>query len=363
MNNIRKIIPATMITLLFASILSACGSSTGTTSGNQSPAASTAPAASAKVEATTPPTASKTRVIKTAKGDVTVPAEPKRVVAAYYHGTLAALGINAIGANKEWWMGSPFLKAEEASMQDIGAPVSLEKVTSMDPDLIVINGFAEENYDQLSKIAPTVFIPYNAYKNVREEIKLLGDTFNKQKEAEAWLAKYEQKAKESRDKLQGIIKDGETAVIVNVREKKIAILGDNYGRGGEVIYNMLKLKAPDIVQKEAIDSGKQLVEVSLEALSTYADADHIFICMNEGTTEEQIKAITDSAVWKTLKAVKNNKVHTLDYKTYLYYDPISIMGQADLITDMLAKSATLFVKLACKNSSCLQALIIGKPIC
>ena len=110
-------------------------------------------------------------------------------------------------------------------------------------------------------------------------------------------------------------------------------------RGGEVIYNMLKLKAPDFVQKEAIDSGKQLVEISMEMLSKYANVDHIFICMNDGTTEAQVKEILESPIWKTLPAVKNNKVHMLDYKTFLHYDPISILGQADLIADMLVKNA------------------------
>ncbi|UKS29385.1 ABC transporter substrate-binding protein [Paenibacillus sp. HWE-109] len=320
-------------------VLSACGNGTDTTSSTKTGTqATTTPAATAQAEATA--SAPKTYAAKTAKGDVTIPAAPKRVVAAYYHGTLAALGITPIGASKEWWMGSPFLKEQEAKMADIGSPASLEKVTSMDPDLIVINGFSEENYDKFAKITPTVFIPYTSYKNVREEMKLLGDTFGRQKEAADWLVKYEQKAKESREKIKASVKEDESAVIINVREKKISLLGDNYGRGGEVIYNMLKFKVPDFVQKQAIDSGKQLVEISMETLPTYANADHIFICMNAGTTEEQVKAVLDSPVWKTLPAVKNNKVHILDYNTYLYYDPISILGQADLITDMLVKSGS-----------------------
>ncbi|RKN81943.1 ABC transporter substrate-binding protein [Paenibacillus ginsengarvi] len=287
---------------------SGCGTSSGTNTEQQT----------AVKPVTNQAEGNKTRVVKSEKGEVTIPAEPKRVVAAYYHGTLAALGINAIGANKEWWMGSPFLKEQEAKMEDIGAPGSVEKVASMNPDLIVINGFAEADYDKFSKIAPTVFIPYTAYKNVREEVKLLGDTLGRQKEAADWLAKYEQKAKESREKIKGAVKDGETAVIINVREKKISLLGDNYGRGGEVIYNMLKLKAPEFVQQQVIDSGKQIVEISMEMLPTYANVDRIFICMNDGTTEEQVKAILDSPIWKNIPAVKNNKVYTLDYKTYLY---------------------------------------------
>lgn len=322
---------------LMAAVLvvsSGCGNSAGNT--GQQAAATPAPN---QTEGKSTENTTKTRTVKTAKGEVTIPTEPKRVVAAYYHGTLAALGINAIGANKQWWMGSPFLKEQEANMEDIGAPGSVEKIASMNPDLIVMNGFTEENYDKFAKIAPSVFIPYTAYNNVREEVKLLGDLLGKQKEAADWLAKYEQKAKDSREKVKDVVKDGETAVIINVREKKISLLGDNYGRGGEIIYNMLKMKVPEFVQKQAIDTGKQIVEISMETLPTYANADRIFICMNEGTTEEQVKEILNSPIWKSLPAVKNNKVYMLDYKTYLYYDPISILGQADLITDMLVKGA------------------------
>ncbi|WP_397334368.1 hypothetical protein [Paenibacillus glycanilyticus] len=40
-----------------------------------------------------------------------------------------------------------------------GSPASLEKVLSLKPDLILINDTLSENYDGLSKIAPTLFIP------------------------------------------------------------------------------------------------------------------------------------------------------------------------------------------------------------
>jgi ABC-type Fe3+-hydroxamate transport system substrate-binding protein len=111
-------------------------------------------------------------------------------------------------------------------------------------------------------------------------------------------------------------------------------------RGGEVIYNMLKLKAPDFVQKEAIDSGKQLVEISMEMLSKYANVDHIFICMNDGTTEAQVKEILESPIWKTLPAVKNNKVHMLDYPT-----PQTAKGTANDLT--FAVSSDKHVKSTC----------------
>ncbi|MEK8132269.1 ABC transporter substrate-binding protein [Paenibacillus filicis] len=322
-----------LLPLLLAAALTACGGSSGTTTTPGTGEAQATPPAAASADSKKP----STRIVKTDKGDIEIPANPKKVVAPYYHGTLLALGIQPIAANKEWWMGSPFLAEQEKTIQDIGAPTSLEKVTSLEPDLIVINDFDVKTYDQLSKIAPTLHVPYTAYHNPKEEVKLFGELLDRGKEAEQWLKQYEEKAAAGRAKIKSFVGADETAVIVNVRGKKVSILGDNYGRGGFPIYDALKLKAPDIVKKEVIDSGAQIKEISLELLPQYASADHIFICFNAGSTEEDINNVLNNSVWNSLPAVKNNKVHKLDYNTFLHYDPISITGQIDLIATMLAE--------------------------
>ncbi|WP_141505529.1 ABC transporter substrate-binding protein [Paenibacillus luteus] len=336
MLHLKRTVSASLILILILAALAACSSNSGNNEGT-TPSASptgTANESTNNEEAAAP---SDTRIVQTDKGDITVPANPQRIVSAYYHGTLLALGLQPIGANKEWWMGSPFLKEQEKMIEDIGAPTSLEKVTTLEPDLILINDFDVEIYDQLAKIAPTVHVPYTAYKNPKEEVKLFGELLGKQEEAAKWLATYEQTAEAGREKIKAAVAPGETAVLINVREKKLSILGDNYGRGGYAIYDALQLKAPDIVQKEVIDSGLQIKEISLEVLPQYADADHIFICFNTGTAQEDIDNILNNPVWKNLPAVKNGNLHILDYNTYLHYDPISIVGQIDLIANILIK--------------------------
>ncbi|QAY67681.1 iron-hydroxamate ABC transporter substrate-binding protein [Paenibacillus protaetiae] len=327
------------VILVMMLVLAACGgngnhpdsSGTAASPSPEAPAASpsASPEASASADADT-------LTVHTDKGDVVIPAHPKRVAAAYYHGTLLALGIHPVGANKEWWMGSPFLKEQEADIADIGAPVDVEKVTALDPDLIVINDFALENYDQLSKIAPTVYIPYGSTKNVKEEVKQFGDLFGKQAEADQWLADYEHKAQEGRDKIKDVVKPGSTAVILNVRGKVLSVLGNNYGRGGFPIYDALQFKATAPVQ-EVIDSKEQIKEISLEALPQYADADYIFLCINDDPDQSMASELRKSKIWSNLPAVKNNHVYELDYKTYLYYDPVSISGQIGTIADLVAK--------------------------
>lgn len=317
----RKSMLSYMILLLSVVILAACSNNNNVSSVDANTTATSA--------------SESTRTVETAKGPVTIPANPQRVVSTYYHGTLIALGITPVGANKEWWMGSPFLKEQEKAIQDIGTPTSLEKVVELNPDLIIINDFDVEKYDEYSKIAPTIYIPYTAYHNPQEEIQLLGKLLDRQQQAQAWLDRYQQTATAAREEIKNIIKPGQTATLLNVRGKKLSVLGENYGRGGYAIYDALQLKPLDIVKKEVIDSDAQIKEISLEALPEYANSDYIFICFNNETEQADISSVLDNSLWKNLPAVKKGHVYTLPYNVFSYYDPESIVGQIGLIKDML----------------------------
>ncbi len=319
--------------LVLCILLAACGSKAPASSNSTGATDNAAPSSTASTDS------SATRVIDTAKGKITIPAHPERIVSTYYHGTLIALGLTPIGANKEWWMGSPFLKQQEQGIEDVGAPTSMEKVISLNPDLIIINDFDAKAYDEFTQIAPTLYVPYTAYKNPKEEIELFGNLLGREQQAQEWLKQYDEAASAARTKIKDVVKPGETAVLINVREKDVAILGDNYGRGGYALYDGLQLQPLDHVKKEVIDSGKQILPIQLESLPDYANADHIFICFNDGTTEAQKNAILNSAIWKNLPAVKSGQVYDLPYDTFSYYDPTSIIGQMGLLADMIvAKS-------------------------
>lgn len=334
MNNrlLRK--PACIIAMMviFCLLLSACGSSAAPTA---SSGTATTTESGTESNTTADTDTSATRTIDTAKGKITIPTHPQRIVSTYYHGTLLALGLKPIAANKEWWMGSPFLKEQEQGIEDIGAPTSMEKVISLTPDLIVINDFDAEAYDQFSKIAPTLYVPYTEYNNPKEEIQLFGKLLGREQQAQAWLTQYNEAASAAREKIKDVAKPGETAVLINVRDKDIAILGDNYGRGGYALYDGLQFKPLDNVKKEVIDSGKQILPIQLESLPEYANADHIFICFNDGTTEAQKNTVLNSAIWKNLPAVKSGQVYDLPYNTFSFYDPESIVGQMGLLADMI----------------------------
>ncbi len=61
----------------------------------------------------------KTRVVKTINGNVTVPANPKRVVTIGYAGTMLAFGIKPLGETGKY-LESPYIKDHISEIKNIG---------------------------------------------------------------------------------------------------------------------------------------------------------------------------------------------------------------------------------------------------
>ncbi|SFM57221.1 iron complex transport system substrate-binding protein [Paenibacillus sp. 1_12] len=58
------------------------------------------------------------------------------------------------------------------------------------------------------------------------------------------------------------------------------------------------------------------------------------------TSEEQLKALTESKIWQGLPAVNNGNVIPLDYKTHFYFDAKSILGQIDTLTETMLEQTS-----------------------
>ncbi|MFD2333053.1 ABC transporter substrate-binding protein [Cohnella sp. GCM10020058] len=72
------------------------------------------------------------------------------------------------------------------------------------PDLIVVPDFVEKgDLDQLSKIAPTVTIAYGTDEFTR--LRTLGELVGRADAADAWIAAYEDRAEQTRDKLKDAV--------------------------------------------------------------------------------------------------------------------------------------------------------------
>jgi iron complex transport system substrate-binding protein len=271
-----------------------------------------------------------TRKVTHLMGETEIPVNPQRIVADQYIGHLLALGIKPVGARGDL-MKSPFLKELTEGIADSGSPMSLEAVLDLKPDLIIVqNG---DNYEQLSKIAPTIVYEYGKLNSI-EQLKLFGEILGKQKEADAWVTSFEQKAASYREQLANVVGKDETVSIIELWAQGPFVFGNNWGRGGYSLYNSLQLSAPEIVKQEILDK-EQYRNISMEVLPEYA-GDYIFLTVYAADGGDKKSAeIQSSEIWKSLPAYKNNRIITLNIDEMAAGDPISMMKQMDIQVESL----------------------------
>nr|WP_156476170.1 iron-hydroxamate ABC transporter substrate-binding protein [Sporosarcina psychrophila] len=313
----------TAMLFLLASILIACNKST------TKPSETENETEKAEIEQQT----AETRSFETERGTVEIPTKPLRIVTDYYGGELLSVDANVVGVEPTAF-DNPFIKDLLKDAVEIGTPVNIEKVLELKPDLIVV--MYDENYEQLSKIAPTIHIPYGTATNIQETIELFADITGNHEEADKFISKFDQKAKEGREKLSAVIDADATFGIYELTDKgDLWIFGDNAGRGGQALYNALELNMPHENNNE-----EQTLQLSMEVLPEYA-ADYMFLTTYDPEKKgEALKNLKDSSVWQGLDAMKNNRVFYNDFDTYYRYDPIAIYEQIDLFLDMLIENPT-----------------------
>ncbi|MEK4194694.1 MULTISPECIES: AraC family transcriptional regulator [Paenibacillus] len=292
----KEMILAAAMSLML--LLSACASGTPSNNGgmvNPNPA-QTQPEVS---ETTASEAVSQTRTISTVKGDVKVPNNPQRVVVDYLVGDVVALGVTPLGVARAARDGKEAVFANQIT-DSIKIAMEPEDVMTLEPDLIIL-AWGDENYEDLSKIAPTIYVPYGDM-TTEERIHFIGDVLNKQEEAKAVLSAYAGKIEEAKLALQNAGLSDVTITMGEFSDKSNYIAGAKHAVG-ELVYNELKMKAPSKVQTDIIDADKYWGDISMEVLAAYI-GDYLIAI---GDTEVP----TNNAVWKSLPAVQHNRIITV----------------------------------------------------
>lgn len=314
MRRTTKQLLVSFMTLLLVFVLAACGnkSEEGASSGEKE---------SSKKE---------TRIYKDEKGkEIKVPAEPKRVamMAATYAGNLLDLGITPVAVNEypkqNKFYGNKLDKAEVVTAD------SYEKLLELDPDLIITYS-DDKNIKKYEEIAPTVTMTYDKYDYMEQHVEI-GKMVNKEKEAKAWVEEWKKKAAEAREKVKSAIGEDKTFMVMEAFGKDMYVYGKNWGRGTEVIYQALELKAPKKLEEDVFGPGWKAI--STEVIPTYA-GDYIFVGTGTGNPDN---SFMESDVWKELPAVKNGNAIKFDSESFYFNDPISLEKELDIIVKELTK--------------------------
>lgn len=276
-----------------------------------------------------------TITVTDARGEVEIPKEPERLVDLSGNSDiLSILGYDVIGtANSDAYDYKIFpsyledtLKGATIlgySMQDT---MDVEAIMNLDPDLIVISTVQEKMYDQLSSIAPTIMIELEDL-DWKEDVKELGEVFNKSDLAEKWLEEYQLDAKNAGEEVKEAYGE-DTSYLVFLASGGQFFVFDGAGFG-EVLYKDMDLVKPEGMPEQ---SDISLPVVTYEGLASIK-SDYIFAI----ATDEDLETLKANPIWNNLPQVKEGKVVQLDASPYFNqgYSPIGRELLIDEIMDIL----------------------------
>jgi iron complex transport system substrate-binding protein len=340
-NNHPKSTMTALVMLCLSLLISACQAGSGNVGSESkgSTASSTAGAANSAAASKEAEPSSATRLYKHKFGETAIPANPKRIVTAYHLGHMLALDVRPLGA------ATYILQYSQKAMDttgvvDLGAPLNLERIADLEPDLIIlIEAYLEPSggYEGFNKIAPTVVLEAN--QDPVKDIRLIGDLLGKQDKAEQWITQYQAKIAQTKERVQQRFDPNETFTILNVRSEKSRMIYRDRNMGGNILYSYWGLKPQAKVLKDVIqgiDDESSYLSIAEEAIPEYV-GDHLIVAAAP-SAQGSVDKLMASGLWKNLDAVKNNRVYRIDFDQFLFNDPIFAMKQVDILADALTKN-------------------------
>jgi iron complex transport system substrate-binding protein len=293
--------------LLFVLIISACSSESTTKENSSAPEKK-------KLETIT---------YESENGPIEVPADPKRVVVlSTFAGNAMSLDVNLVGVD-EWSKMNPNFEEELTDVEAVTED-NLEKIIELEPDLII--GLSNlKNVDKLNEIAPTVTFTYGKVDYLTQHIEI-GKLLNKEEEAQAWVNDFKQRAQAAGEDIKAKIGEDATVSIIENWDKQLYVYGDNWGRGGEILYQEMGLAMPEKVKEMALKDG--WYALSLEVLPEFA-GDYVILSKNS----EMDNSFQKTDTYKNIPAVKNNQVFEVNAKEFYFNDPLTLELQLDFFKE------------------------------
>lgn len=282
-----------IVAAIVAIVLTACGSADKGTSKNGN---KTAEAEKGKESIT----------VKHELGETKVPKNPKKVVVFDFGilDTFDKLGIEPAGVAQQN-VPKYLEKYKEGDYTNIGSlkEPDFEAIANLDPDLIIISGRQSDVYDQLSDLAPTIYLGVNPddYMNsFKENTKIVGEIFGKEDEVKEELAKVDDSIKALHEKADKVGKDG---LLVMANDDKISAFGPKSRFG--IIHDVFGIKPTD----NEIDASTHGMNVSFEYVMK-KDPSMLYV-IDRGTAigeESSAKKVVENKLVKKTKAYKDDNI-------------------------------------------------------
>lgn len=315
----------TVFTAVFAIMLTGCtNSSTTSTTGATSQASE--PAESATAESTA--AEAKTVEITDIYGTVTVPVNPKNLVALDNRTfeTLSDWGIKLAAVPKAVMPAdSPYVSDD--SVQDIGShnEPNLEIIAAADPELVIVGQRFASYYEDIKKLVPNAAVinlnfdvsaeadaPGDSLVNgLKNSTIALGQIFNKNEEAAQLVADFDKSIEEAKSAYNGT----DTIMSVVVSGGEIGFSAPRSGRVWGPMYEIFGwVPALEIDNSSSDHKGD---DVSVEAIAQ-SNPDWIFVLDRDAAVSSTKDAVPAQDVINNSPALQNTTAIT---KKQIIYAP------------------------------------------
>lgn len=206
----------------------------------------------------------------------------------------------------------------------------MEALYTFAPDVIVISGRQADYYDELSKIAPTVYVEINAATYMEDMTKnthIAATLFDKETEAKEALENIQNQIQQAVEKTKTI---EEKALIVLTNDGNISA----YGAGSRfgLIHDTLGVKQID----EAIETSTHGQSVNYEYLSK-VNPDILYVVDRSQVVGGSVdsNSTLDNELVNQTNAAKNNKIINLS-PDYWYLSTGGLTSVSEMIKEAIS---------------------------
>ncbi|MUL37729.1 iron-siderophore ABC transporter substrate-binding protein [Gloeocapsopsis dulcis] len=274
-------------------------------------------------------------------GETCVPRQPKRVVAldSITLEYLLSLGIRPIGAVSSDLVASD-LHHDLTGIANIGSTdePNLEKIVSLQPDLIVGTDYYQTIYAQSTQIAPTVLYEFEHSGKWKEILLHFAQMLQKSEVAEQVMNNYQMRLEKFKQQM-GHLQNTEVSVVRIYPNSINLYLKDSFC--GTILQDagLPRPPAQTIAADEAQKQFGNPIQTSISReLLAQADGDVMFMWTGENTVEanqqaqQRLLQLKSDPLWQKMRVVQQNKIYQVP-SYWLGSGPIA----ANLVIDDLFK--------------------------
>lgn len=264
-------------------------------------------------------------------GQTDVPKNPENIVVFDFGmlDTLDYLDIHITGV-PQTNIPSYLEKYSSEDYENIGSlkEPDFEKISKIDPDLIIISGRQSEMYDELSKLGPVVYLGVDHTRYIdsfKENLEKIGKIFDVEDKIEDELNKIDDSISTLNEKAK---KSNSNSLIILANDDKISAYGSGSRFG--LIHDVFGIPAID----KNIEASTHGMNVSFEYVKE-KDPDILYVIDRSAAIGEEpaAKNIVENSLMKDTKAFQNDKIIYLN-ADYWYLSGGGLVSMTKMIDEI-----------------------------